>query len=115
MGSRSERKRQEVKKNPPPSTIKVKDGLAKDGNPRQSSADIREKMLQKNMIMGASDVNKSYQNAQEQEKLLIANDKPKKKKSLNKFISDKQIIAEKIRGWDELSNQLSNSQSEREE
>jgi hypothetical protein len=118
--SRSELKRQQLKKIPPPSTIIVKDDPVKSENPRQNSADFREKMLQKNMNVEASRANNYDKVSREQETSMNIHDKPKKKldkpkKKLDKSIADKQCLAQKIRGWDQLSNQLSTSRSEQEE
>ncbi len=151
--SRSEWKRQQLQTFPPPSTIKVKDDQDINGDPLQDSADVRERMLQKNMKIEASRSNQSSKVSRQPdnveasrfnrtnkvsrqpdkveafranknnkvsrapEKPRITQDKPKKK--LDRFINDKQELAEKIRGWDELSNQelsnqMSNSRSEQE-
>ena len=151
--SRSEWKRQQLQTFPPPSTIKVKDGQDINGGPLQDSADVRERMLQKNMKIEASRSNQSSKVSRQPDNVeasrfnrtnkvsrqpdkveafranknntvsrapeisRIKQDKPKKK--LDRFINDKQQLAEKIRGWDELSNQelsnqMSNSRSEQE-
>ena len=111
--SRSDWKRQQLEKFPPPSTIKVKDGQAKNESPRQNSADLREMMLQKNMKKEASHTKKTNKVSRELEKSGITKNNSKKK--LDNSIADKQGLAEKIRGWDEMSHQLSKSRSEQEE
>lgn len=108
--SRSELKRQRLKNIPPPSTIKVKDDPVKSESPLQNSADFREKMLQKNMNIEASHANNYDKVSRKQETSMIVHDKPKNK--LDKSIANKQGLDQKIRDWDQLSNQLSTSRSE---
>lgn len=109
--SRSEWKKQQLKKYPPPSTINVKDDLVKNKGPRQNSADFREKMLQKNIQ--ASRPNKNVEVSRELKTSMIVHGKPKKK--LDRFIADKEGFAEKNRDRDESSNQLSSSRLEQEQ
>ncbi len=118
---RTEWKRHQIEQFPPPSTIKVKDDQGTTESPRQKSADVREMMLQKNRDIEAPRANKNKEVSREppQESPRGA-EKPKPKpakpkKKLDRFISDKQELAEKIRGWDEMSNQLSTSRSQNEE
>ena len=108
--SHSELKRQQLKNFPPPSTIKVKEDPVKSESPLQNSADFREKMLQKNMNVEASRTKIYDKVSRKQETSMIVHDKQKKK--LDKHIADKQGLAQKIRDWDHLSNQLSTSRSE---
>lgn len=108
--SRSEWKRQQLKKFPPPATIKVKDDTLNAENSRQSSTDLRERILEKNIESSRSKKNKEVYDEQETAKMMQKT--PKKK--LDKFIADKQYLTKKIRSWDELSNQLSQARSDQE-
>ena len=108
--SHSEWKGEQMQKFPPPSTIQVKDDSVKNEYHRQSPTHFREKMLQKNVKTRAVKNDKA---PVKQRTSTTVHDKPER--NLDKLVDDKKVLAEKIRGWDELSNELSISRSEREE
>jgi len=124
--SRSERKRQQLKKDPPPSTINVKDenpasietpaGQSSDvllSKSRRKITQLKEKNLGKNIESNRSTKDSLNVSHESSSTSMLLKGKPKKK--LDKFIADKQGLAEKIRVWDDLSNQMSKSRSEQEE
>jgi len=123
--SRTEWKRQQIKQFPPPSTIRVKDDQDTTESPRQNSADVRDMMLQKNRNSEASRATKNKKVTREPSRERsgepsreLQKPKPKAvkpKKKLDTFMSDKEELADKIRGWDEMSNQLSTSRSQNED
>ena len=112
--SRSERKRQQLKKDPPPSTINVKDdNPAKIETPVGQSSDVLPSKSRGEIIESNRSTKNSLNVSHEISTSMLLKGRPKKK--LDRFIADKQGLAEKIRGWDDLSNQISKSRSEQEE
>mmetsp|Transcript_4852 Transcript_4852/g.14029 ORF Transcript_4852/g.14029 Transcript_4852/m.14029 type:complete len:1317 (-) Transcript_4852:495-4445(-) len=100
--SRSDWKRQQLKKFPPPTTIELKDDVLNPENGRPSPTDFRQQMLEKNKNSSRSKKNDEASDYRESAKVT---------KKLDKFVADKQDLANKIRSWDELSNQLSPSRA----
>jgi len=122
--SRSERKRQQLKNDPPPSTINMKDDMANIETPIGQSNDVRllqsrDKFIQQEEIEMGTNIESSHSKkhtsnvSQGSSTAMMLRGKPKKK--LDKFIADKEGLAEKIRVWDDLSNQMSKSRSEQDE
>jgi len=103
----SDQKREQLKNSSPPSSIQVKNESVKNECPEQHPTDFREKMLQKNLKIQADKSDK----VQVQQRPFHN----KRKKNLDEFVDRKKDLAEKIRGWDELSNQMSTSRSEHDE
>jgi hypothetical protein len=111
--SRSSRKRQQLKKDPPPSTINVKDdNPARIETPVGPSSDVLLSKSRGEIIESNRSTKDSLNVSHESSTSMLLKGKPKKK--LDKFIADKQGLADKIRGWDDLSNQMSKSRSEQE-
>lgn len=108
--SRSEWKRQQLEKFPPPSTITLKDDQTSNESSRQSSEDVREMMLQKNLKAEASRSKKSSKTQNSRSK----NSNPKKKLG-DKIVNGQEDHSKKVRSWGELSNSLSRSHSEQED
>ena len=100
--SRSEWKRQQLEKSPPPTTITLKDDQDSNESSRQSSKEIREMMLQKNLKAEASRSKKTDKTTRSKSK----------KKLGDKIVSGQQDLGKKIRSYDESSSSQSRSHSE---